>query len=80
MGIPTPLTKAQAPAELHKIFDAIEADIGKIPNLFRVVGRFPEALKALIPFYETVMSKGRIEVRYKELAYLKASSINGCRY
>ena len=80
MGIPKPLTREQAPDELHKIFDAIQADIGMVPNLFGVVARFPAALKSLIPFYDAIMSKGKIEAKYKELAYLKTSSINACRY
>jgi alkylhydroperoxidase family enzyme len=80
MGIPKPLTKEQAPAELHKIYEAIQADIGKVPNLFGVIARFPAAMKTLIQFYDAVMSQGAIEARYKELAYLKTSSINACRY
>jgi len=80
MGIPTPLTKEQAPAELHKIYDALKAEIGKMPNLFGVVARFPAAMKAFIQFYDAVMSKGQIDARYKELAYLKTSDINSCRY
>ena len=36
MGIPMPLTKEQAPAELHKIYDQLQRDIGKIPNIFGV--------------------------------------------
>ncbi len=51
-----------------------------MPNIFGVVARFPAALKTLIPFYDAIMSKGKIEARYKELAYLKTSSINDCRY
>ena len=80
MGIPKPLTKDQAPAELHKVFDAVQAQVGKMPNLFGVVARFPAALKTLIQFYDAVMTQGNIEARYKELAYLKTSNINGCRY
>ncbi len=80
MGIPKPLTKEQAPAELHKTFDAVQADIGKMPNIFGVVARFPAALQTLIQFYEAIMSKGKIEARYKELAYLKTSNINDCCY
>ena len=80
MGIPKPLTKEQAPDELHKIFDAIQANIGKVPNIFGVVARFPAALKTFIQFYDAVMSQGKIEAKYKELAYLKTSSINACRY
>jgi alkylhydroperoxidase family enzyme len=80
MGIPKPLTREQASDELHKIYDAIQKDIGKFPNLFGVLARFPAALKTLIKFYDAVMSDGKIDARYKELAYLKTSSINECRY
>jgi len=80
MGVPTPITKEQAPAELHRIFDKIQAGTGTIPDLFGIVARFPAALKTLVPFYDAVMEQGRIDARYKELAYLKASSINDCRY
>ena len=80
MGRLDPLSKAQAPAELHKIYDAIQNDIGRMPNIFGVLARFPAALKTLIPFYEAVMNKGKLDAKYKELAYLKTSSINACRY
>ncbi|UCF93166.1 MAG: carboxymuconolactone decarboxylase family protein, partial [Desulfobacterales bacterium] len=79
-GIPQPLTREQAPAELHKIYDRIQKNIGRMPNVFGVVARFPAGFKTLIPFYEAVMKKGKIEAKYKELAYLKTSSINDCRY
>ena len=80
MGIPTPLTKEQAPDELHKIYDQMQKDIGSIPNIFGVVARFPAALKTLIQFYDAVMNQGKIEIKYKELAYLKTSIINECEY
>ena len=80
MGVPTPLTREQAPAELHRIYDKIQTNTGKMPNLFGVVARFPAALKTLVPFYDAVMNQGIIDAKYKELAYLKASSINDCRY
>lgn len=80
MGIPTPLTREQAPAELRRIYDNIQESIGIMPNIFGVVARFPAALKTLVPFYDAVMTKGVIAAKYKELAYLKTSSINDCRY
>ena len=80
MGVPTPLTKEQAPVELHRIYENIQESTGKMPNVLGVVARFPAALKTLIPFYDAVMSQGVIDAKYKELAYLKTSSINDCRY
>ncbi|MBW2439871.1 MAG: hypothetical protein JRH12_05305 [Deltaproteobacteria bacterium] len=63
MGVPTPLTKEQAPAELHRIYDKIQASTGAMPNLFGVVARFPAALKTLVPFYDAVMNQGVIEAK-----------------
>ena len=80
MGIPKPLTKEQAPAELHKIYNKMQEDIGTMPNIFGILARFPAALKTLFPFYDAVLSKGKIDARYKELAYLKTSMINECQY
>ncbi len=60
MKIPTPLTKEEAPTELHRIYDKLQQEIGKIPNIFGVVARFPAALKTLLPFYDAIMSKGKI--------------------
>ena len=80
MGFPKPLRKEQASDELQNIYDSIQEEIGKVPNLFGVVARFPAALKTLFHFYDAVMNKGKIAAKYKELAYLKTSSINDCRY
>lgn len=80
MGVPTPLTRDQVPEELKIIYDKIQESIGLMPNIFGVVARFPAALKTLVPFYDAVMNKGKIDSRLKELAYLKTSSINDCRY
>ena len=80
MGILKPLTKEQAPAELHKFYDKIQKDFGIMDHIFGVVARFAAGLKTLVPFYDAVMHKGKIDAKYKELAYLKTSNINDCRY
>ncbi len=80
MGVPKPLTKDQAPEEVREIFDGMDAAIGKMPNLFAVMARFPAGLKRFLPFYRAVMQKGRIPAKLKELAYLKTASINACQY
>lgn len=80
MGIPTPVSKKDVSPELHRVYETLQEQLGKIPNLFGTVARFPEAMKAFLQFYDAVMNKGNIEARYKELAYLKTSAINDCRY
>lgn len=80
MGVPKPLSKEQAPLELHKIYDDMVQEIGHMPNFFGVMARFPAALKAFMQFFNTVMSEGTVGAKYKELAYVKASQVNGCEY
>lgn len=80
MGVPTPLVKNQADASIGEIFDGMHAAIGRMPNVFAVMARFPSALKRFVPFYNAVMLKGRVPAKLKELAYLKTASINACQY
>lgn len=80
MGIPKPLTKDQADASITEIFDGMHAAMGKMPNIFGVLARTPAALRRFVPFYNAVMSKGRIPAKLKEIAYLKTASINTCQY
>jgi alkylhydroperoxidase family enzyme len=80
MGVPKPLVKNQADASVRELFEGMHATMGKMPNIFGVMARFPAALKRFVPFYNAVMLKGRLPLKLKELAYLKTASINVCRY
>lgn len=80
MGVPKPLSKEQAPKELHGIYEAMQGRFGRMPNIFGVMARRPEVLKAFLPLYTNATGGGTIEAKYKELAYLKTSSVNGCEY
>jgi hypothetical protein len=80
MGVPKPLLKDQADPSIRELFEGMHAAVGKMPNLFGVMARFPAALKCFVPFYNAVMLKGRLPAKLKELAYLKTASINVCQY
>jgi alkylhydroperoxidase family enzyme len=80
MGIPKPLQKKEAAADVRDLLEGLQAAIGIVPNVFGVMARCPEALKRFLPFYRAVMQKGRVPEKLKELAYLKTASINTCRY
>jgi alkylhydroperoxidase family enzyme len=51
-----------------------------MPNIFGVMAHRPAALRSFLPFFLAVVQQGTVEPRYKELAYLKASMVNGCEY
>ena len=51
-----------------------------MPNIFAVMAHRPTVLKNFLPLYGSIMNEGTVEPRYKELAYLKTSLLNGCEY
>jgi len=76
----SPIAKESAAPEAQPILDKLTHVFGKVPAFFGTMARVPEAFAAFMPFYSGVIEHGTVERKYKELAYLKASLINGCEY
>jgi uncharacterized peroxidase-related enzyme len=76
----SPISKESAAAEVHPILDKLTHVFSKVPAMFGNMARVPEAFATFMPFYSAVIERGTVERKYKELAYLKASLINGCEY
>jgi alkylhydroperoxidase family enzyme len=75
-----PLPKEKAAPDVHPVYDGMTQKFGKMPNFFGMMAHRPNVLKNFLPFYTAVLGEGTVEARYKELAYLKTSLINGCEY
>jgi len=69
-----------AAPEVQPVLEKLNQGFGKVPAFFGTMARVPEAFAHFIPFYTAVIEHGTVERKYKELAYLKASLINGCEY
>jgi uncharacterized peroxidase-related enzyme len=80
MGVVNPLTKEQAAPELQDILAKLASRAGKVPNIFGAMAHRPAVLNAFLPLYKAVVNEGTVEPKYKELAYLRASMVNGCEY
>src|SRR5580704_15247533 len=80
MGVVSPLTREQAAPELQKTFDALAARAGKVPNIFATMAHRPDVLNTFLPLYKAIVNQGTVEAKYKELAYLRVSMVNGCEY
>jgi alkylhydroperoxidase family enzyme len=80
MAVVNPLTKEQAAPQAQETFDALNKKMGKVPNFFATMAHRPDVLSKFMPLYGTILDEGTVEQRYKELAYLKTSLINGCEY
>ena len=80
MAVIDTIPKDKAPDDLKAVYDDLTKTFGRVPNIFAVMAHRPGALKAFLPLYAAVMSGGTVEPKYKELAYLKISLLNGCEY
>ena len=80
MAIINPLPKEKASLEVRETYEGMTKHYGKVPNIFATMAHRPGVLKNFLPFYGAVMNEGTVEARYKELAYLKTSMVNGCEY
>jgi len=76
----SPVSKEAAAPEIQPILDKLTQGFGRVPAFFGTMARVPEVLAHFIPFYSSVIEHGTVERKYKELAYLKTSLINGCEY
>lgn len=80
MAVIDPIPRSSAPVELGAVYDGLTKRAGRVPDFYGVMAHHPAALKNFLPLYASVMHEGTLEARYKELAYLKTSHLNGCEY
>ncbi|HEY7152712.1 MAG TPA: hypothetical protein VH575_02025 [Gemmataceae bacterium] len=73
-----PLTDEQAGPQTRPIFEKIKGLFKMVPNIFRTMGHAPHVLQATLAFDQAIGSD--LGPKLRELAYLKTSKLNDCRY
>lgn len=66
--------------EVQEIFDDVLGERGNVPNMFRTAGRLPRHFLTMYRHFSSVMSEGSVPRKLKELAAVRVSALNGCRY
>ena len=77
--IPTPATIAAAPAATHAALEAVNKQLGVVPNLFRLVATSPAALDGYLGL-NGALAKGKLPAATRERIALAVAEINGCSY
>ena len=75
-----PVEKDQAPDTVKRIYEALEQNLGRVPNFFKMLAHKPDVLRTFNQLYSAVWAEGALSAKLKELAYLRASIHNGCEY
>ncbi|KIM00349.1 Macrophage infectivity potentiator-related protein [Paramagnetospirillum magnetotacticum MS-1] len=77
--IPTPATIEDAPAASQPLLHAVKAQLGVVPNLFRLVANSPAALEGYLGL-SGALAKGALPAQTRERIALAVAEINGCDY
>ena len=75
-----PVEKEQAAEAARTVYEEIEGRGGRVGNFWRMLAHKPEVLRTFRSYYQAVWTPGALAPRLKELAYLRASILNGCAY
>ncbi|ABE42483.1 carboxymuconolactone decarboxylase family protein [Polaromonas sp. JS666] len=75
----TPASIGASPVAAQAALNAIDKQLGLVPNLFRVVANSPAALQGYVDF-NSAASKGKLSAQTRERIALAVAEINGCGY
>jgi len=74
------LDREAAPPETQKIYDALLAARGVVPNMFKVLGRRPEIAQGVAGFLKPLLADGALPGFYKELIAVRVSQHHSSAY
>ena len=77
--IPTPATIADAPTASHQLLEAVNKQLGSVPNLFRIVANSPAALEGYLGL-NGALAMGKLTHATRERIALAVAQVNGCDY
>jgi uncharacterized peroxidase-related enzyme len=77
--IPTPASIDAAPAATRAQLEAVQKQLGSVPNLFRLLATSPATLSGYLGL-SGALGKGALDARTRERIALAVAEINGCGY
>jgi uncharacterized peroxidase-related enzyme len=75
-----PVEMNNAPEPVRRIYEAVEKNLGRVPNTFKMLAHRPEILRTFLPLYNAVWAEGALPQKIKALAAVRTSLLNGCNY
>jgi uncharacterized peroxidase-related enzyme len=70
----------QVPAEIAILYDKLEAERGRVPNMFKALSNVPALALGIAGFLKPLMGEGALHAWYKELIATRVASLNRCEY
>jgi uncharacterized peroxidase-related enzyme len=70
----------QVPADVAVLYDRLEAERGRVPNMFKALANIPALAMGIAAFLKPLMADGALPAWYKELIATRVASLNHCEY
>jgi len=77
--IPTPATIGEAPQASQQSLEAVNKQLGSVPNLFRITATSPQALSGYLGL-NGALASGSLSAQTRERIALAVAQFNGCNY
>ena len=73
------LERNHVPADLQTVYDNVQKATDRVPNMFKLMAYHAKSLPPFFRWYPT-LREGALDIKLRQLAYVKASQLNGCHY
>lgn len=74
------LERGEVPPEIGAIYDALLAQRGAVPNMFKTLAHTPALAQGVAAFLKPLMGDGALPGWYKELVATRVAVLNNCDY
>lgn len=74
------LEREQVPFELGALYDALLAERGIVPYMFKTVANVPQLALGFAALLKPLMGEGALSAPYKEMIAARVASLNNCAY
>lgn len=73
------LEREQASPEIQAVYDTVQKAMGRVPNMFKLMAHHAKSLPLFLPWYAS-LREGALDIKLRQLAYVKVSQLNRCDY
>lgn len=74
------LERDEVTPEIGAIYDALRAQRGAVPNMFKTLAQTPALAQGVAGLLKPLMGDGALPGWYKELVATRVAMLNGCDY
>ena len=73
------LEREKAPADIQALYDGLQKAMGRVPNMAKLMAYHAKSLPPFFQWYPT-LREGALDIKLRQLAYVKVSQLNQCHY